>query len=429
MAVHIIKVPDIGEGIAEVELVEWHVQPGDNVAEDQILAEVMTDKATVEVPSAVAGTVVSLGALAGQTVAVGAELIRLEVAEGDQAQVGTEAEQAIASFSANASEPLRRELVKRPERAAPAPTPQGAIQPATRAPEVTARPLASPSVRRHARELEIELSTVQGSGPDGRITHDDLQGMNRLSSAAPSPAYGKSSPASSHQETTIPVIGLRRKIAEKMQESHQHIPHATYVEEVDMTELERLRERLNDQWGGERGRLTLLPFLIRAMVLAIADYPEVNARFDDESFVVTRYGDVHVGIATQTESGLKVPVLRDAQSRDLWSTAAELHRLAEVTRDGTASREELAGSTITVTSLGALGGIVSTPIINYPEVAIVGVNRIVERPMIHNGMVAARQMMNLSSSFDHRLIDGYQAAQFIQAVRRHLECPAMLFIV
>ncbi len=417
MAVHTIKVPDIGEGIAEVELVQWHVQPGDSVIEDQVLAEVMTDKATVEVPSAVMGTVLSLGTQAGQMISVGAELIRLEVADEHAEEPLPASAAAVESPEAPTGPSAAKS--KRP------PLEHEGVESGSE--RVSGKPLASPSVRRHARELGVELHAVRGSGPGGRITHDDLQGPNALLNGA-SPVNDHAGATPGDQETTIPVIGVRRKIAEKMQQSRQHIPHVTYVEEIDMTELELLRTRLNAQWGSERGRLTVLPFLIRAMVLAVHEFPEVNARFDDEAFVLTRNAAVHVGIATQTDSGLKVPVLRHAQSRDLWSTAAELLRLSEVTRAGTAGREELSGSTITITSLGALGGIVSTPIINYPEVAIVGVNRIVDRPMIHNGAVAARKMMNLSSSFDHRLIDGYLAARFIQQMRGYLECPATLFI-
>jgi 2-oxoisovalerate dehydrogenase E2 component (dihydrolipoyl transacylase) len=283
-------------------------------------------------------------------------------------------------------------------------------------------------VRRRAWDLGIELRFVSGSGAAGRITHADLdayaaQQLPSGRAAAPGAAY-----AERHGEEAVPVIGLRRKIAQKMQESKRRIPHFTYVEEIDVTELEALRARLNETRGAARGRLTVLPFLMRAMVLALREFPQMNARYDDEAGVLTRYGAVHMGIATQTENGLMVPVLRHAEARDLWSCAAEVLRLAEAARSGKAAREELSGSTITITSLGAVGGLVSTPVINHPEVAIVGVNRMVLRPMIRGGAVVARQMMNLSSSFDHRVVDGLHAAEFVQALRGYLECPGTLFV-
>ncbi len=290
--------------------------------------------------------------------------------------------------------------------------------------------LAAPAVRQRAQALGIALDSVQGSGPQGRITHADLDA--RISTAstqtAPSATSSVASSAYSTGVQAIKVIGLRRKIAQKMQESKRHIPHFTYVEEIDVTELETLRAQLNAEHGKARGRLTLLPFLIRAMLLAVRAHPEVNARYDDEADVVTRFEAVHLGLATQTAGGLMVPVMRNAQDLDLWACATEVQRLAEAARTGKATREELTGSTITLTSLGALGGIVSTPVINHPEVAIVGTNRMVERPVIWNGAVVARKMMNLSSSFDHRVVDGMNAAEFIQHVRRLLECPALLFV-
>ena len=294
-------------------------------------------------------------------------------------------------------------------------------------------PIASPALRRRAWELGIELAQVPGTGSAGRILHADLDRYaashpNAPRAAAPAPAQRPNAYAEVDTQQAIPVIGLRRRIALKMQDAKRRIPHFTYVEEVDVSELEVLRERLNAQWGAQRGRLTVLPLLARAMVLALRDFPQINARFDDDVGVVTRFGAVHLGIATQTDNGLMVPVLRHAESRDLWSCAAEISRLAEVARSGRATREELSGSTITLTSLGALGGIVSTPVINHPEVAIVGVNRMVERPMVRGGAVVVRKMMNLSSSFDHRVVDGLDAAKFIQTVRGLLEVPATLFI-
>jgi len=288
------------------------------------------------------------------------------------------------------------------------------------------KPIASPAVRRRAWDLGVELQYVPGSGPAGRIMQEDLDAY--AARGAPGSGDQGLRYREQHDEQALPLIGLRRKIAQKMQDSKRRIPHFSYVEEVDVTELEALRTRLNNQWGAERGRLTLLPLLMRAVVLGVREFPQINARFDDDAGVVTRHGAVHIGIATQTDAGLVVAVLRHAEARDLWSCAAEMARLAEAARSGKATREELSGSTITISSLGALGGIASTPVINHPEVAIVGVNKIVERPMIRGGLVVARKMMNLSSSFDHRVVDGMHAAEFIQAVRGYLECPATLFV-
>ncbi len=460
MATRAIKVPDIGEGIAEVELVAWHVQPGDRVAEDQVLAEVMTDKAAVEIPSPMAGSVLALGGEVGQMLAVGGELIRLEVAGS-----GTDA-QAVAAAAVDVTapsdpEPAPPAKAPAPPAKAPAPSPTRAA-PATpiaaparpTAParaaktHTTERPIASPSVRRRAWELGVDLGAVAPTGPAGRVTHADVEAH---AASAPAPAAAAAAPrvererpeaaapaaiaapapmahAERHDEEKIAVIGLRRRIAIKMQESKRRIPHYSYVEEVDVTEVEALRAQLNAKWARQRPRLTLLPFLARALVLAVHEHPVVNARFDDDAGVVTRYGAVHLGVATQTDSGLLVPVLPHAEARDLWSTAAEVARLAEVARAGRATRGELTGSTITITSLGALGGIATTPVINHPEVAIVGVNRIVERPMLRGGLVVARQTMNLSSSFDHRVVDGIDAARFIQSVRGYLESPATMFV-
>jgi 2-oxoisovalerate dehydrogenase E2 component (dihydrolipoyl transacylase) len=396
MAKYVVKVPDIGEGIAEVELVAWHVQPGDAVEEDQVVADVMTDKATVEVPSAVAGRVRALGGKVGKKLAVGSELLVLEV-EG----------------AGGGASP------------APAVAPAAPARAASPAPAQAAKPAASPSVRRHARELGIDLASVAGSGPDGRIVHDDLARHAAPAGSRPAAPRGHA-PRSGEQ--AVPVIGLRRQIAVRMQEAMRRIPHFTYVEEIDVTELEALRARLNGERGPARGHLTVLPFLVRAIALAVPSFPQMNARYDDENGVVTRYNAVHLGVATQTEAGLVVPVVRNAEALDLWSAAAEIARLAQAARSGKATREELSGSTITITSLGPLGGIVTTPVINAPEVAILGVNRIVERPVIRSGAVVPRRLMNLSSSFDHRVVDGQHAAEFVQAIRGYLECPAMLFV-
>ena len=423
MAIHTIKMPDLGEGIAEVELVAWHVQPGDAVLEDQVLADVMTDKATVEIPSPVAGKVMALGGEVGQLRAVGAELIRIEME-------GAAGAAAVPATTAPTPSPTPSPPSPSPPATAPKPVAPVQAAPAARTARPSGdRPIASPAVRRRAWELGIALQAVPVSGTAGRIMQADLDAYVASGAAlALQAGVADTRDAPRHDEEAVRIIGLRRKIAQKMQDSKRHIPHFTYVEEIDVTELEALRARLNAQWGAERARLTLLPFLMRAMVLAVHRFPGINARFDDEAGVLTRHGAVHIGIATQTEGGLLVPVLRHAEALDLWASATELARLAQAARGGKATRDELSGSTITLTSLGALGGIVSTPVINRPEVAIVGVNRIALRPVMRDGAVVARQMMNLSSSFDHRVVDGVNAAEFVQALRGLLECPATLFM-
>ena len=426
MGIYVIKTPDIGEGIAEVELVAWHVQVGDSVTMDQVLADVMTDKATVEIPSPVSGKILALSGVVGETVAVGGELIRLEVAGAGNAKEGA------------ATAPAARAVMQTaPVAAAPPASPpvsSPSASPASAARVRGERAIASPAVRARAWELGVDLEQVAGTGSGDRVMHADLEAYAKSHPSAPRAVAAPVAPVRTvmgievNTQEAIPVIGLRRRIALKMQDAKRRIPHFTYVEELDMTELENLRERLNAQHGKERGRLTVLPFLARAMVLALREFPQINARFDDDVGVVTRYGAVHLGVATQTDNGLMVPVLRHAEAHDLWSCAAEISRLAEVARSGRATREELSGSTITLTSLGALGGIVSTPVINHPEVAIVGVNRMVARPVVLRGQVVVRQMMNLSSSFDHRVVDGLDAAKFIQALRGYLEVPATLFV-
>jgi 2-oxoisovalerate dehydrogenase E2 component (dihydrolipoyl transacylase) len=421
MSVHIVKVPDIGEGIAEVEVAEWYVQPGDMIPVDQTVCDLMTDKATVEVPSPISGRVVSLGGKAGDKLAVGAELIRLETDEASSVGAGRA---AAASPAAGATSAPSTVAAGKLAAAPPKPAATRSTTAETVTPTSVDKPLASPSVRRHARELQIDLPRVRGSGPGGRIVHDDLVRHAEGAGARPERTQRHAERSGQHD---VAVIGLRRQIALRMRESLR-IPHFTYVEEIDVTELEALRAQLNDEHGKERGRLTVLQFLTRAIVLAMPSFPQMNARFDDEKGIVTRYGAVHIGVAAQTQGGLMVPVVRHAEARDLWSSAAEVTRLAEAARTGKATRDELSGSTITITSLGPLGGIVTTPVINTPEVAIVGVNRIVERPVIRSGAIVPRKMMNLSSSFDHRVVDGQQAAEFVQALRRYLECPALLFV-
>jgi len=421
MGTHVIKMPDIGEGIAQVELVEWFVKVGDVIAEDQVVADVMTDKATVEIPSPVSGKVLALGGQPGEVMAVGSELIRIEV-EGSGNHVDVPQAKPVEAHSAP--------VAPTPEAKAPQPATYQAPEHHLEAPIVPRqpgdKPLASPAVRKRALDAGIELRYVHGSGPAGRILHEDLDAfMSKPQSAAGQAPSGYAKRTDSEQ---LPVIGLRRKIAQRMQDAKRRVAHFSYVEEIDVTAVEALRQQLNAKHGATRGKLTLLPFLVRALVVALRDFPQINATYDDEAQVITRHGAVHVGIATQGDNGLMVPVLRHAEAASLWANAGEISRLANAARSNKASREELSGSTITLTSLGALGGIVSTPVVNTPEVAIVGVNRIVERPVVIDGQIVVRKMMNLSSSFDHRVVDGMDAAQFIQAVRGLLEQPACLFL-
>lgn len=418
----VLNMPDVGEGVAEAELVEWHVKPGDPVREDMVLAAVMTDKATVEIPSPVAGTVRWLAAEVGALIAVKAPLVRIEVADdhealpsetpdgkpvaGPDVPAGAGAEEQVAASAPPAPAP-------------PAPAPVGGEH-------ATRRPLAAPAVRHRAEIAGIDLAAVPGTGPDGRITHEDLdlflsQGARQASAMSP--------PARRTAVEEVRITGLRRRIAERMTLSASRIPHITYVEEIDVTALEELRTTLNAGRKPEQPRLTILPFLMRALVKAVDEQPAINATFDDEAGVITRHAAVHIGIATQTPGGLSVPVVRHAEARDLWDCAAELTRVAEAARNARASREELSGSTITISSLGSLGGLASTPIINHPEVAIVGVNKIATRPVWDGrSQFVPRKMMNLSSSFDHRVIDGWDAAIFIQRLRVLLETPALIFM-
>ncbi|EJM71439.1 pyruvate/2-oxoglutarate dehydrogenase complex, dihydrolipoamide acyltransferase component [Pseudomonas sp. GM50] len=422
MGTHVIKMPDIGEGIAEVELSVWHVKVGDMVVEDQVLADVMTDKAMVDIPSPVHGKVIALGGQPGEVMAVGSILISIEVEGAGNVK---ESAQPVAVKEAPAAAPKVEAVLESKPVAAAAPRPAVCQGPMV-AREADERPLASPAVRKHALDLGIQLRLVRGTGPAGRVLHEDLeawlaQGQSNASTATA--AY-----AQRNDEQQIPVIGMRRKIAQRMQDATQRAAHFSYVEEIDVTAVEELRAHLNEKHGATRGKLTLLPFLVRALVVALRDFPQINARYDDEAQVITRLGAVHVGVATQADIGLMVPVVRHAETRSLWDSATEISRLATAARTGKASRDELSGSTITLTSLGALGGIVSTPVLNLPEVAIVGVNKIVERPMVVKGQIVIRKMMNLSSSFDHRVVDGMDAAQFIQAIRGLLEQPATLFV-
>ncbi|MGX1692277.1 2-oxo acid dehydrogenase subunit E2 [Brevundimonas naejangsanensis] len=424
---HVFKLPDVGEGTAEAELVGWHVKVGDTVQEDQILAEVMTDKATVELTSPVSGVVVALHGEAGQQIAVGGPLVSFKV----------EGKGNVAETPAAAPAPAAKA-----EKAAPAPVAAPAAKPAA-APKADAkpvpaltgrqpgeRPLASPAVRNRARDLGIDLVFVPGSGPAGRIEHADLDAfVARGGTFAPATASGGSLYAKAEGTNEVRIIGLRRKIAEKMAESVRRIPHITYVEDIDMTAVEELRAHLNAQNKGTgKAKLNVLPFIARAIVVALKDQPNINATYDDEAGVLTQHNAVHLGIAAQTPNGLMVPVVRHAEARDAYDTAEEIARVSGAAKDGSAKREELSGSTITITSLGTLGGVVHTPIINHPEVAIVGPNKIEERVVVRNGQMVVRKMMNLSSSFDHRIVDGHDAAVFVQKIKTLLENPATLWM-
>jgi len=400
MSRYVFKMPDLGEGTVTAEVVEWKVKVGDSVEEDQVIAEVMTDKAAVEIPSPVTGRVVSITGQPGEMVAVGSELIAFETSET------AAAEPAVAP----------------PKPAAgPASSP-----PAASAPAVATRVMASPATRRKAHGAGVDLATVSGSGPGGRISAQDLESVitGKGGSAAARPAAF----AARKGVEEIKIIGVRRVIAERMSAAKRNIPHFAYVEEVDVTELEALRQYLNSRQPKGAPSLTYLPFLVAALVRVLERFPQCNALHDAERNLILRHSAVHVGVATQTPDGLKVPVVKHAEARSLHDLAAEIRRVSEAARTNKASRDELMGSTITVTSLGRLGGIASTPVINAPEVAIVGVNKAVDRPVVIDGAITIRRIMNLSSSFDHRFVDGFDAAAMIQALKEKLEHPATIFI-
>jgi 2-oxoisovalerate dehydrogenase E2 component (dihydrolipoyl transacylase) len=422
MSEYVVKLPDVGEGIAEAEIVEWHVAAGDTITEDQVMVEVMTDKATVELPSPVSGIVASLGAAVGDIIAVGSPLIRIDT---DGASAGDE-QPTPKTVDVDRSPPLTPPTPALPPDPAPdpAPDPTGPTPPPAAFAAPSVAPSAAPAVRQRAASLGVDLAGIAGTGPDGRVVHADLDVYLTHSRST---STSTRAPADDTVEA-VPVLGLRRNIAQRMQIAKARIPHFTYVDEVDVTEVERLRAELNGQDTDRQSRLTILPFLIRAVVVAIADFPQMNARYDDDGGVVNRHRSVHLGVAAQTPKGLMVPVINNAETLDLWATADELTRLASAARDHTITIQELSGSTITVTSLGALGGIMSTPIINYPEVAIIGVNKIVTRPVYVGHALQPRQVMNLSSSFDHRVVDGADAASFIQRIKTLLETPALLFL-
>jgi len=432
MGRYVFKLPDVGEGTAEAEIVAWHVKVGDAVGEDQNLVDVMTDKATVEMTSPVSGKVVSVHGEPGQMAAVGSPLVELEV-EGEGNVKPGAAPAAKTEAPKPAAKPEPKPEPPKPKAAEVVPLhraaePQHEMRTVTTAMRKPGdKPVASPAVRERAHELGIALQYVAGSGPAGRITHHDLDAYIESGGggviAARAGGY-----AQRDGIEEIKVIGLRRKIAEKMQDAKRRIPHFAYVEEIDMTELESLRAHLNRTKRADQPKLNVLPFLMRALVRVLPDYPQINARFDDDAGVVHRYAAVHIGIATQTANGLIVPVVKHAEARDIWDSALEVARVASLARDNKASKDDLTGATITITSLGTLGGVVTTPVINHPEVAIVGPNAIIERPVVRNGQVVVRKMMNLSSSFDHRVVDGYDAAEFIQRIKALLEHPAALFM-
>lgn len=418
MAKFTFNMPDVGEGVAEAEIVEWHVKVGDKVEEDQHLVDVMTDKATIDIESPVNGTVTEVAGDLGDVVAVGSMLLVVEV-EGEDGDVGGETSAPTAKPEP-APEPKpepKPEPASSPA-AAPAPEPTPALA------STSAKVLASPAVRERARDLGIDLGEVKPAA-DGRVRHADLDQFLAYN------AGGGFSPAGTKREDeAIKVIGLRKRIAQNMAASKRHIPHFTYVEECDVTELEAMRSNLNAA-RGNKPKLTMLPLMIAAITRLIPQFPMINARYDDEAGVVTRYGAVHLGMAAQTDGGLIVPVIRNAESRNLWQLASEIGRLATAARDGSAKSDELSGSTLTITSLGPLGGVATTPVINRPEVAIIGPNRIIERPMFVTGpdgteRIEKRKLMNISISCDHRVVDGYDAASFIQAMKKLIETPVLL---
>jgi 2-oxoisovalerate dehydrogenase E2 component (dihydrolipoyl transacylase) len=451
MSRYVFKLPDLGEGTVQAEIISWRVKPGDEVAEDDVLVEVMTEKAAVEVPAPVTGKIVSTTGQPGDMVPVGAELVVLETASAVGSAAGSVATAQSVNIAGTAggagraqqgdqkSVPVGNGGAQQTARASQAGANGSGADAAAAAPDPSRRVSTSPAIRRKAKEAGIDLRQVSGSGPQGRIVRQDFEAYAAARSAARSsavaavttlPAARAPVPAQRSAGGTeeIKVIGLRRLIAQRMSDAKRNIPHFAYVEEVDVTELESLRRHLNTKLEAETPALTYLPFLALALVRVLEDFPQCNAHYDAERGVIVRYRAVHLGIATQTPEGLKVPVVRDVQLRSLWDVATEMRRVTEAARTNKATREELSGSTLTLTSLGKLGGIASTPIINAPEVSIIGINRAVERPVVVDGAITVRRMMNLSSSFDHRFVDGYDAAAMIQALKERLEQPATIFV-
>ena len=412
------NLPDIGEGIAEAEIVAWHVKVGDNVKEDQPLADMMTDKATVEMESPVSGVVTKIAGEAGDVIAIGAMLVEIEIA----------ADSSNPPLAAATIAELILAVVEDENPHAPEPVAIAEITPQSFAPAVAQHSMsaadkltASPAVRQRAKDLGVDLADVKAAG--GHVRHADLDAFLTYGSQL---GYRPAHANARRADEAIKVIGMRRRIADNMAASKRHIPHFTYVEEIDVTAIEAMRADLNANRGA-KPKLTMLPMLIVAICKTIPQFPMINARFDDEAGVVTRHGAVHLGMATQTESGLMVPVIRDAQDRNIWQLATEIARLADAARSGSAKSEELSGSTLTITSLGPLGGITTTPVINRPEVAIIGPNKIVERPMFVGDTIEARKLMNLSISCDHRVVDGWDAASYVQALKKLIETPVLLF--
>jgi 2-oxoisovalerate dehydrogenase E2 component (dihydrolipoyl transacylase) len=437
MTRYVFKMPDLGEGTVEAEVVAWHIKVGDVVQEDQVMAEVMTDKAAVEVPAPVSGKVVTINGQPGDMVRVGSELVVFETEAADDDAVPTPSPTSAGegwgeglkiepSPALRATSPAEAGEVTRSE-------PSPGLRPTSpaEAGEVSGRVKASPATRRKAREAGIDLRQVPGSGPSGRIMPKDFDAV--LSGSAPAGKNGASATAQSLLRQRIgtdevKVIGVRRVIAQRMTDAARTIPHFSYVEEIDVTELESLRAHLNSKAPKGTPSLTYLPFLAAALARVLEEFPQCNAHYDAERNMLIRHRPVHLGVATQTPDGLKVPVVRHAEARTLWDLSDEIRRVSEAAKGGKASREELTGSTITITSLGRMGGIVSTPIINAPEMGIIGVNKAIDRPVVLDGAIAIRRIMNLSSSFDHRFVDGYDAAAMILALKDLLEHPATIFI-
>ena len=435
MATYGVKLPDVGEGVAEAEVVEWLVAVGEEISRDQALAEVMTDKATVQIEAPVDGTVLSLNGAPGDLIAVGADLVLLDVEGSVDAAHQPEEQNSVPAPSPpppkTDNDLQRGQALKVPDPfedpfEADLPEPQRRVD----RPAGLVKPLASPAVRKRALDAGVELRFVNGSGPAGRISHADLDAYLRAGITpqvlAATAAPGMREPNLRIDE--VPLVGLRRRIAAQMSTAKSRIPHITYVEEVDVSALEDLRKSLNESAGVAQPKLTVLPLIVAAVRSALGAHPEMNARFDDEAEVVRQHGAFHCGVAADTPKGLVVPVIRHAETLDLWGLATEIARLAQGARDGSLSSPELSGSTFTISSLGALGGVVSTPVINHPEVAILAVNKIAERPVVIDGTVVVRKMMNLSGSFDHRVVDGMDVAKFMQQIKRRLEQPALLFI-
>jgi len=436
MTRYVFKMPDLGEGTVEAEVVAWHIKVGDAVKEDQVMAEVMTDKAAVEVPAPVSGKVVAINGQAGDMVRVGSELVVFETEAADDevtapsAPSPTSVGEGGGEGSGKSPSPAQRATSPAEAGAVEAPSPGLRPTSPAEAGEVR-RVKASPATRRKAREAGIDLRQVPGSGPSGRILPQDFAAA--VTNAAPPGKNGGAVAAPSMLRARtgfeeVKVIGVRRVIAQRMTDAARTIPHFSYVEEVDVTELESLRSHLNSKAPKGTPALTYLPFLAAALARVLEEFPQCNAHYDAERNVLIRHKPVHLGVATQTPDGLKVPVVRHAEARTLWDLSDEIRRVSEAAKSNKASREELSGSTITITSLGRMGGIVSTPIINAPEMAIIGVNKAIDRPVVLDGAVAIRRIMNLSSSFDHRFVDGYDAAAMILALKDLLEHPATIFI-